>query len=739
MEVINFSREVARGLPQYDANLFRSASERVAAGRSDGETNSGMAFGGIKAWLLAVIVGLVAALGSSAVEIPATELALRSAAETGGQIVITNSGVIDLSQPIVVTQPTSISAAEGQMVILSGGQQSRIFEVSGEGALALDALTLAAGRGNRGGAILSDGGAVTARACVFRDNLAIGMAASGSDATGESGSGGAVHSAGPLVFTDCLFTNNHALGGAGDRQANGTARNGGHASGGAITSARSLLASNCVFLCNGAQGGPGGNVASNAPTAIGGNGGAAIGGAISLMSMAAIRSCVFSNNTAEGGTAGFGSGAGGPAGGGAVAIESGSVTFCLAQFIANSAIGAPGAPGFASGDGGAGAESTGSAVYLDHGEAVVDRCAMIRNVLIGGEGAPGSDALPEPVEEPGPAGRGGAGGGVNGTICNIGRMTLSACTFAGNVLRGGAGGSGGNGVVPGRGGEGGHAFGGGLCEMGVATLRNCTVASNACLGGAGGSAGLNTNAPVQAAGGNGGSAGAAAVWLDMEENTASIESCTLAGNMAEPGSGGAGEPTGQPGYFQGLNVGSMGMAHLRNTICASDGSANQNVGMIMDMGGNLCSDGSCQFTERSSLNEADPRLLPLTENGGPTPTMALSRGSRALNRSLRNSAPPVDQRGCIRSGARRDVGAVEAHARAGLIIAGTVSDGTNGLAGVLVKAGELSTESDATGYFEIFGAPRGRRLVSATRPGTTNVLSRRITVRRDMPALNLQF
>jgi len=48
-------------------------------------------------------------------------------------------------------------------------------------------------------------------------------------------------------------------------------------------------------------------------------------------------------------------------------------------------------------------------------------------------------------------------------------------------------------------------------------------------------------------------------------------------------------------------------------------------------GYNLSSDSTCNFSNTGDLNNTDPLLGPLQNNGGPTETMALLRGSPAID------------------------------------------------------------------------------------------------------------
>jgi hypothetical protein len=97
---------------------------------------------------------------------------------------------------------------------------------------------------------------------------------------------------------------------------------------------------------------------------------------------------------------------------------------------------------------------------------------------------------------------------------------------------------------------------------------------------------------------------------------------------------------------------------LTNTILYGD--VGQVFGLIIDGGHNICSDGSAQFTSPTSRNNVDPRLAPLADNGGPTPTVALLPGSPAIDAGDDSVCPPTDQRGVSRpQGLACDIGAFE--------------------------------------------------------------------------------
>jgi hypothetical protein len=79
---------------------------------------------------------------------------------------------------------------------------------------------------------------------------------------------------------------------------------------------------------------------------------------------------------------------------------------------------------------------------------------------------------------------------------------------------------------------------------------------------------------------------------------------------------------------------------------------------MVDGGGNLSwGDTTCPG------KNADPKLLALADNGGPTLTMALGAGSGAIDGAVNCPPPATDQRGVTRPrGARCDIGAYELQA-----------------------------------------------------------------------------
>jgi hypothetical protein len=69
---------------------------------------------------------------------------------------------------------------------------------------------------------------------------------------------------------------------------------------------------------------------------------------------------------------------------------------------------------------------------------------------------------------------------------------------------------------------------------------------------------------------------------------------------------------------------------LQNSIVANNAGGDCRGVMISD-GYNLSGDATCKFNNIGDVNNADARLGPLQNNGGPTPTMALHPDSPAID------------------------------------------------------------------------------------------------------------
>lgn len=83
---------------------------------------------------------------------------------------------------------------------------------------------------------------------------------------------------------------------------------------------------------------------------------------------------------------------------------------------------------------------------------------------------------------------------------------------------------------------------------------------------------------------------------------------------------------------------------------APDNCSNKYGGTITSEAGNLSSDNSCNFQGPLDRNNLDPKIGQLADNDGSTQTIALEKGSPAIDAGLEWLAPQVDQRGDPRGG-----------------------------------------------------------------------------------------
>jgi hypothetical protein len=335
--------------------------------------------------------------------------------------------------------------------------------------------------------------------------------------------------------------------------------------------------------------------------------------------------CTFIGNEAYAGP-GFPS-----SGGGAIRNQSGELNLEHCSFVANRASGGPSPQPQVAGTG-----ASGGAIHNNAGNLTVSACTFAENSVFAGDGY---------------SNYGTAGGTASGgAIFNSGTARVVRSTFFGNSARGGTGGSGYNGgtymdlgLPGGPGAVGGSGDAGALFNSGTASLINCTITANQGTAGAGGNGGRG-GGPYVKYGGNGGNGGAGGAGVGGVHGTCNVTNCTLAFNVGIGGVGGAGGSAGG-GMISPGSAGTSG----------SSGSA---------WGATECNSPPNTFIASNTPpgNESfpDPRLGPLTDNGGPTLTMALLPGSPAIDAADTSIAPLTDQRGFPRpAGSGADLGAFE--------------------------------------------------------------------------------
>lgn len=176
---------------------------------------------------------------------------------------------------------------------------------------------------------------------------------------------------------------------------------------------------------------------------------------------------------------------------------------------------------------------------------------------------------------------------------------------------------------------------GGTLTVGNSTLKDNTAGDGAAIVNSGTLNLINSTLTGNAAGNIGGAV--------LNSGVLDITNSTLHGNSASEGGG----------------IWSNSSATVANSIVSGNtgGDCHHDGGTWNAQEANLDSDGSCpDFT----IQNTDPLLEPLADNGGPTETLALEATSPAVDAATNCPPPATDQRGISRpQGAACDLGAYE--------------------------------------------------------------------------------
>jgi hypothetical protein len=289
------------------------------------------------------------------------------------------------------------------------------------------------------------------------------------------------------------------------------------------------------------------------------------------------------------------------------------------------------------------------------GVMTIGRCTISANVCVdGADGYRGSN---------------GEQGGKGGGVFNAGTLFVYSSSVFNN-----SSGKGGNGVNDytrvGSGAQGGD--GGGILNYNLAKFLNCTFSAN--FAGNGGS-GADNYLGDGRAGGNGGNGGNIANFASCE-----LYNCTI--TLGTAGQGGAGGktheapagyyidgPAGANGSGGGIFNCPTGVVQTLNTILANNSATNGSdaSGSINSLGHNLIQTplGSTGLGVDGDLQNMDPMLGALANNGGPTFSHALLATSPAIDAGNDTAMfSPLslltDQRGLPRKrGLHVDIGAFE--------------------------------------------------------------------------------
>ncbi len=626
------------------------------------------------------------------------EAHLRTALTNDGIITFACNGTIILSKTITVRRSATLDAV-GHIVRVSGNNTVRLFNVNTGVVFSLVGVTLADGRhlGTNspfatdgepafGGAICNDGGRLDLIDCVFTNHGAFG-GHGGINGTcntpagkGGNGCGGAVFNcSGELNNTNTLFHSNRATGGGGGGQCiyAAPAPNGGDAIGGAIYNERgNVNLVNCIFVSNSVTSGDAGHLDFSDFANVGN----ALGGAIhSLGGTVFASNAIFQANSCSC-PAIPGHGQAGSACGGAVNLAEGMARFSRTSFATNQTRG-----GDVPGHGGGGLAQGGAI----HNTGLLE---LIEDQFYGNRATGGMRA---------DLGGFSCGGAVYST--NV--ISVVGSIFAGNMAQGGEGGAFGFTSAPG-----GTAYGGALYCFGNARITNSTFVANRAFGGKGGMVrGFSSAVGGQAHGG--GIYNTLGPLLLVHDTFASN---TVVGGLEGSGSR---RSIAYGGGFQSTN----GTVTLQNSIVAYSPSGNNwwaDFAPLIDEGNNISSDSSSGVSAPGSRYNTDPRLGPLADYGGPTPTMALLAGSPAINKGLGVNCSSMDQREVARPfGPACDIGAFESAPP--YTIRGIVS-GYQPPGGLTISAGNASSVTKPDGSYILFGLTAGQYTLE---PNSTDTLT----------------
>ncbi len=223
-----------------------------------------------------------------------------------------------------------------------------------------------------------------------------------------------------------------------------------------------------------------------------------------------------------------------------------------------------------------------------------------------------------------------------GAIDNRGTMTITTSTFFNNYANNN------------------FTSGGAICNGGTLTITGSTFSTNSSQGNNGGYGGAiytyagtlsvtNSTFSQNSATTSGGA-------IYSQGGTVQISNSSFGTNPENIGGGGALS-----------NAGSLVL--IQNSIVANSGNGGNCAGTITSDGYNLSSDSTCNFSAPGDLNGTNPKLGALGNNGGPTQTMALQKGSPSLDagnpagcRDFAGNLLTTDQRGRPRPGGGETTG-----------------------------------------------------------------------------------
>ncbi|MEP6817947.1 MAG: choice-of-anchor Q domain-containing protein [bacterium] len=483
-----------------------------------------------------------------------------------------------------------------------------------------------------------------------------------------------------VIFQDLAIQNGRAADdGTSGTSTNPTSQNTNRFGGGILNNGGSVTLTNVVVQSCQALGK--GDTVLNDHTTLD-----ALGGGLASLTATGnvmITGSTFTGNAAVGGNGNnFNNGAGSNAKGGSIYFEGGTLNIDGSRIDNSNATGGLGGNGPGNQqNGGMGGFAQGGGAYVGGGTVTINNSTFETCSATGGNSGLGQNGT-EPTGE-------GAGGGMY----SAGNVTVTNSTFNSNSATGG---NSGDSFGPDCFGaheslDAGAARGGAiLADGGNLVVDTATFASNSAHGGNGGNGGRNNGGTcAQSQHGPGGLAYGGAL-TNNNAATLNIKHTTISLNSAQAGNSGVNTPgvslpaqNAAEGTGGGIRVG-PGSVTLENTIIAGNTAANgvgANPGAFTagpNVDGSVTSNGhnllgvaaeATGFSGTGDQTGANPMLMALAANGGPTQTMALSPGSPALDAGVaagattdqRGMPRPVDDPGITNTGGSdgTDIGAYE--------------------------------------------------------------------------------
>ncbi|GAB4148425.1 MAG: hypothetical protein Fur0021_08240 [Candidatus Promineifilaceae bacterium] len=194
-------------------------------------------------------------------------------------------------------------------------------------------------------------------------------------------------------------------------------------------------------------------------------------------------------------------------------------------------------------------------------------------------------------------------------------------------------------------------FGGGILNTeSTATINHSTLVSNTATTSGGGIASYEGILIVENStlSGNVAIYRGGAMLIDYS-NDVTLQHSTIVDNVADDGDS------------ISISGAAVSFTIANSIIISADQGVNCQGSSFTSLGYNLSDDASCNLTHPTDLQNTDPLLGPLADNGGATLTHALLPGSLAIDSGDNVNCPATDQRGVPRpQGAGCDRGAVEA-------------------------------------------------------------------------------